>query len=136
MKKFASIVLALTMVSSLCVPAFAATKAEAPETSATSTEVSPRIYWKGTVALNTTSYTTITDSNNIFPDSPKVISHIDNPGPVSIRVIDEDGQPVGKSYTVAAGNDVTLDRIPAFTGTYTIQGKATMTSGNFTFTID
>lgn len=136
MKKFAASILALTMASSLCVPAFAATKAEVPEISATSSEVSPRIYWKGTVTLNTAYYTTITDSNNIFTDSPLIESHINNPGTVFIRVIDENGQPIGSTARLVAGNSVRLGPIPAFSGTYTIQAWAQTASGSYTFTID
>ena len=128
MKKFVSMALALTVAASMAVPAFAASEPVAPqnEPTAATESVSPCIYWTGTAKLNTTDYVNITSSNNIFPDSPLVTSDANNPGNVTIRVINEKG---------AQGSSVRLDQIPAFSGTYTIQGKASV-AGTYTFNID
>ena len=82
-----------------------------------------------------TDYVNITSSNNIFPDSPLVTSDANNPGNVTIRVINEKGAQVGETKTIAPGSSVRLDQIPAFSGTYTIQGKASV-AGTYTFNID
>lgn len=85
--------LALTVAASMAVPAFAASEPVAPqnEPTAATESVSPCIYWTGTAKLNTTDYVNITSSNNIFPDSPLVTSDANNPGNVTIRVINEKG---------------------------------------------
>ena len=95
MKKFVSMALALTVAASMAVPAFAASEPVAPqnEPTAATESVSPCIYWTGTAKLNTTDYVNITSSNNIFPDSPLVTSDANNPGNVTIRVINEKGAP-------------------------------------------
>ena len=131
MKKFVSMALALTVAASMAVPAFAASEPVAPqnEPTAATESVSPCIYWTGTAKLNTTDYVNITSSNNIFPDSPLVTSD------VTIRVINEKGAQVGETKTIAPGSSVRLDQIPAFSGTYTIQGKASV-AGTYTFNID
>lgn len=95
---------------------------------------STRINWNGTAVLGS-SWNNITSSNNVFPDSPKVTSNASNPGTVTIRVVDGAGKQIGGSKTVAAGKSVTLDQIPALSGSYTIQGK-TSTAGTYTFNID
>ena len=131
MKKFVSMALALTVAASMAVPAFAASEPVAPqnEPTAATESVSPCIYWTGTAKLNTTDYVNITSSNNIFPDSPLVTSD------ATIRVINEKGAQVGETKTIAPGSSVRLDQIPAFSGTYTIQGKASV-AGTYTFNID
>lgn len=125
MKKFVSMALALTVAASMAVPAFAASEPVAPqnEPTAATESVSPCIY------------VNITSSNNIFPDSPLVTSDANNPGNVTIRVINEKGAQVGETKTIAPGSSVRLDQIPAFSGTYTIQGKASV-AGTYTFNID
>ena len=137
MKKFVSMALALTVAASMAVPAFAASEPVAPqnEPTAATESVSPCTYWTGTAKLNTTDYVNITSSNNIFPDSPLVTSDANNPGNVTIRVINEKGAQVGETKTIAPGSSVRLDQIPAFSGTYTIQGKASV-AGTYTFNID
>ena len=134
---FVSMALALTVAASMAVPAFAASEPVAPqnEPTAATESVSPCIYWTGTAKLNTTDYVNITSSNNIFPDSPLVTSDANNPGNVTIRVINEKGAQVGETKTIAPGSSVRLDQIPAFSGTYTIQGKASV-AGTYTFNID
>ena len=136
MKKFVSMALALTVAASMAVPAFASEPvAPQNEPTAATESVSPCIYWTGTAKLNTTDYVNITSSNNIFPDSPLVTSDANNPGNVTIRVINEKGAQVGETKTIPPGSSVRLDQIPAFSGTYTIQGKASV-AGTYTFNID
>lgn len=132
---------ALTLAAALAVgtsaTAFAATPDVVAPNSDTeySTTVEPRINWTGTAKLTAGTYGNITSSNNIFPDSPTIWSDANNPGTVTIRVLNSKGEQVGSTKTLAAGKKVTLDQIPAFSGTYTIQGNPTV-SGTYTFTVD
>lgn len=137
MKKFFSLLLAMIMVFSMSATAFAAEISEPviKETPAAEETVTPRIYWNGTAILNTTNYQNITSSNNIFKDSPVVTSNANNASYVYIRVIDGKGAQIGNTKIVWPGESVTLDAIPAFSGTYTIQGKAGV-SGTYTFNVD
>lgn len=79
-------------------------------------------------------YSNIVTSNNVFPDNPKVISDANNPGTVLIRVKSSTGEIIGNVKRVAPGQSVTLDTIPAMSGTYVIQGQAGV-SGNYYFHI-
>lgn len=45
------------------------------------------------------------------------------------------GNQIGSTKSVLPGEDVVLDQIPAFSGTYTIQGKASV-DGTYTFNVD
>lgn len=137
MKKIVSIALALAVASSMSITAFAASESATPQndTAVANEDVSPYIHWTGTAKLTTGDYSNITSSNNIFPDSPLVTSDANNPGSVTIRVVDDAGGQIGETKTVSAGSSVRLDQIPALSGTYTIQGKATV-AGTYTFTVD
>lgn len=92
-----------------------------------------RIYAGGYHA-STNVYSNIVTSNNVFPDNPKVISDANNPGTVLIRVKSSTGEIIGNVKRVAPGQSVTLDTIPAMSGTYVIQGQAGV-SGNYYFHI-
>ena len=137
MKKILAMLLAMIMAFSMSATAFAAEVSEPviKEAPVTEETVTPRIYWNGTAILNTTNYENITSSNNIFKDSPVVTSNANNASYVYIRVIDGDGAQIGSTKIVWPGKSVTLDAIPAFSGTYTIQGKAGV-SGTYTFNVD
>ena len=135
-KTISTLALTAAILGTTCMPAFAATpEVNTPDTSSTYTTVQPRINWTGTAKLNTTSYQNITSSNNVFPDSPTVTSDANNPGTVTLRVIDDKGKQVGSTKTVSPGKDVVLDQIPALSGTYTIQWKASV-AGTYTFNVD
>lgn len=140
MKKFLSVILSLVMVSMLTVSAFASEPIPATDLTATSpaqAENSPRIYWNGTAYLSTVSWNNITASNNIFPDSPLITSDSKNPGTVTVRVLNDRGEQVGGTKTMQPGESARLDQIPAFSGTYTIQGKVILGyGGTYTFTVD
>lgn len=140
MKKIFSIALSLAMVFTLSVTAFAAEPTstnEAPITATAQDEISPRIYWSGTAELTTTTWNNITSSNNIFPDSPLITSDANNPGTVTVRVLNGDGEQVGGTKTMRPGESARLDNIPAFSGTYTIQGYVfSGKAGTYTFTVD
>lgn len=97
--------------------------------------VQPRISWTGTARLTTSGYNNVTSSNNIFPDSPTVSSNANNAGSVWVRVVDGSGAQIGTTKVVKAGGKVTLDQIPALSGTYTIQAKAVSVGGVYTFSI-
>ncbi|MGN0513768.1 MAG: hypothetical protein ACI4GD_05765 [Lachnospiraceae bacterium] len=91
----------------------------------------PRINWSGSVYLVASQWCNVTASNNIFADSPTVTSDISNPGSIFVRVINASGEIVGSTYAVAPGNSIVLDRIPANSGTYTIQARATVTGYHY-----
>lgn len=139
MKKIFSIALSLAMVFTLTATAFAAeptASREAPIVT-TQNEVSPRINWSGTAELTKTTWNNITSSNNFFPDSPLITSDSNNPGTVTVRVLNGDGNQVGGTKTMRPGESARLDQIPAFSGTYTIQGMVfTGVAGTYTFTVD
>ena len=81
------------------------------------------------------------DKHGIKPESllsvlsPWSPSDANNPGTVTLRVIDDKGKQVGSTKTVSPGKDVVLDQIPALSGTYTIQWKASV-AGTYTFNVD
>lgn len=99
-----------------------------------SEQIEPRINWSGSAYLTANVYSNIVTSNNVFPDNPKVISDANNPGTVLIRVKSSTGKIIGNVKRVAPGQSVTLDTIPAMSGTYVIQGQAGV-SGNYYFHI-
>lgn len=89
-KSIGTLAIAAALFGTTCMPAFAATPEIIQQDIPTGyTEVQPRINWSGTAKLNTTSYQNITSSNNIFPDSPTVTSDANNPGKVTLRVVDD-----------------------------------------------
>ena len=96
-------------------------------------EAEPRINWTGTAYISTIDWCNIVSDNNAFPDSPKITSDANNPGTVTVRVKDEDGNVVGSTKTLKAGESVRLDQIPMLSGVYTIQAIASTTSGTYTF---
>lgn len=96
-------------------------------------EIYPRISWSGSAYISR-AWTNITASNNLFNDSPKVTNNASNVGTLSIRVINGKGAQVGSVKTVGPGQTVTLDKIPAISGTYTIQGYSG-TPGTYTLSI-
>lgn len=65
----------------------------------------------------------------------RLFSDGNNAGDVTIRVLNENGEMVGGTKTVSPGSSVRLDVIPFDSGTYRIQGKATV-EGNYYFDID
>ena len=100
-------------------------------------EAHPRIKWSGSAELTATTWNNITSSNNLFPDSPLITSDPKNPGTVTVRVLNGDGTQVGGTKTMRPGESARLDQIPAFSGTYTIQGKVySGQNGKYEFTVD
>lgn len=98
--------------------------------------IQPRVDWTGRARLNTDVFYNVTSSNNIFRDSPKVTNHSGNPGRIKVRIINSSGKQVGKAKEIKAGSSVKMDRIPALSGTYTLQAKALDKAGSYTITID
>lgn len=96
----------------------------------------PRVNWTGKARLGMVVYYNVTSSNNIFRDSPKVTNHAGNPGKIRVRIINSKGEQVGAVKDIAAGKSVTMDKIPALSGTYTLQAKALEKEGSYTITID
>lgn len=85
--------------------------------------------------LGTDAFYNIAASKSMFAHSPMIVSDEENIGDVHIRVLDDRGQIVGSIKTVSPGRSVTVDEIPAFSGTCTIQGKAAKSGGNYMFKI-
>jgi hypothetical protein len=98
-------------------------------------EVRILVSWSGTAYLTKNAFSNITSSNNIFRDAPTVTNGADSPGNVTVRIKNSDGKQVGSEKTIAPGKSVKLDTIPAFSGTYTLQGKGSVT-GTYSITID
>lgn len=99
-------------------------------------EIQPRVNWTGTAYLSKGKWCNVTSSNNIFPDKPQVTNASGNKGTIEVRIINEKGEIVGSKKTIKVGKTVTLDNIPAFSGTYTLQAKAIDKSGTYTISID
>lgn len=98
--------------------------------------VQPRVNWTGKARLSTNAYYNVTSSNNIFRDEPKVTNHAGNPGKIKVRIINSKGEQVGKAKEIDTGKSVKMDKIPALSGTYTLQAKTLDESGSYTITID
>lgn len=114
------------------VTAFAAPAPNYTEMSMENTDIQPRVNWTGKARLGTSVYYNVTSSNNIFRDSPKVTNHSGNPGRIKVRIINSKGEQVGKAKEIKAGSSVRMDRIPALSGTYTLQAKALDKEGSYT----
>lgn len=95
-----------------------------------------RVNWTGKAYLVTNAWSNITSSNNLFPDRPKVTNYASNKGTIKVRILNGNGAIVGAVKTVKKGESVTMDKIPAFSGTYTLQGMAVDTEGSYTINID
>lgn len=53
-----------------------------------------------------------------------------------MRIINSKGKKVGRTKTIKAGKTVKMDKIPALSGTYTLQAMAVDKAGSYTITID
>lgn len=96
-----------------------------------------RVYWSGTAYVSDTAYTNITSSNNLFDDNPKVTNSAGNAGKLSFRIVDKNGEPIGRVKVCIDGYSVTMDTIPFNSGTYTLQAKADSgKAGSYYITID
>lgn len=98
-------------------------------------QIQPRVNWSGTAYLAAKQWCNVTSSNNLFPDSPKVTNDASNPCSIKVRIVNEAGAVVGKEKEVEVGKSVTMDQIPALSGTYTLQAYSEK-AGNFTISID
>ena len=116
--------------------ALAAESLVAMETNSEQQAVQPRIKWTGNAYVALNEWCNVTSSNNIFADSPTVTSYASNPGLVQLRIINEAGAQVGRIQSVNSVNSVTMDKIPALSGTYTLQARAVTSPGVYTFTVD
>ncbi|WP_274653271.1 hypothetical protein [Paenibacillus humicola] len=101
----------------------------------TETEIVPYVNWTGSAYITTNAYSNITSSNNFFNDSPLVTNSANSPGTITVRILDSKGAQVGSTKTIAAGKSVRLDQIPWNSGTYTLQGKGSV-SGTYYISID
>lgn len=96
-----------------------------------------RVFWTGTAYVSDVAYTNITSSNNLFSDNPKVTNGAGNDGKLSFRIVNKDGEPIGRAKDCNSGYSVTMDTIPFNSGTYTLQAKAESNkAGNYYITID
>ena len=95
------------------------------------------VNWTGTAYLQSYGlWSNVTSSNNIFPDRPQVTNHTGNKGAIKVRIVDENMIQIGNAYTVSVGATVTMDRIPAFSGVYTLQATPYYDAGYYTISID
>lgn len=85
--------------------------------------------------LDVDSFYNIAATSNVLSYSPIIISDEENIGDVYIRILDGKGQLLGSAITVAPGETVTIGKIPAFSGTCTVQGKAADAAGEYIFRI-
>ncbi len=98
-------------------------------------QIQPHVNGSGTVYLAANQWCNVTSSNNVFPYKPKITNDASNPCYIKLRIVNEVGEVVGKEKEVEAGKSVTMDNIPAFSGTYTLQAYSEK-EGNFTISID
>ncbi len=87
--------------------------------------IQPRWSWPGTAYLSNESYCNITTYNNFWKDSPKVTNGASNKYSITVRAINEKGEIVCPEQTILPGETVKLNRINAFEGKITFQGKST-----------
>ena len=116
-----SSVLVSTILLGASVTTFASTSNGSLNNSIESIEKGAKVKWKGTAYLSKGNWCNVTSSNNIFPDSPKVTNYGSNPSTIKVRILNSNGAQVGETKSIAPGQTVRLDRIPAFSGTYTLQ---------------
>lgn len=133
MKNINRVILVIMMLS-LVFPTISAHAAEL-DTRYSGEEIE-EVCWSGSAYVSTKHYCNVTSSNNFFPDSPKVTNSANNPGKIYVRILNSSGQQVGRTKTIAVGKSVTMDQIPAFSGTYTLQAKAVTSSGYYSISID
>ena len=119
-----SSVLVSTILLGASVTTFASNSNDSLNNSVESIEKGAKVKWK------------VTSSNNIFPDSPKVTNYDSNPSTIKVRILNSNGAQVGETKSIAPGQTVRLDRIPAFSGTYTLQACPDGDSGYYTISID
>lgn len=137
LKKLIAVLGMCVVVVSASTSALAAENSNQTETNINEENVvQPRVNWTGNARLSTDGYYNVTSSNNIFKDSPKVTNHAGNPGTIKVRIINGNGKQVGSTKEIKVGKTVTMDQIPAFSGTYTLQAKAVSEAGSYTITID
>ncbi|MFB5269347.1 hypothetical protein ACE41H_21535 [Paenibacillus enshidis] len=133
-KKAALLSAASVLTLALGSSAGVVTAAPAGETQNSNDEVRIMVSWSGTAYLTKNAFSNITSSNNLFNDSPQVTNGADSPGNVTVRIKNESGQIVGSEKTIAPGKTVRLDQIPWDSGTYTLQGKGSVT-GTYSISI-
>ena len=131
-----SSVLVSTILLGASVTTFASNSNDSLNNSVESIEKGAKVKWKGTAYLSKGNWCNVTSSNNIFPDSPKVTNYGSNPSTIKVRIINSNGAQVGETKSIAPGQTVRLDRIPAFSGTYTLQACPDGDSGYYTISID
>lgn len=131
-----SSVLVSTILLGASVTTFASNSNDSLNNSVESIEKGAKVKWKGAAYLSKGNWCNVTSSNNIFPDSPKVTNYDSNPSTIKVRIINSNGAQVGETKSIAPGQTVRLDRIPAFSGTYTLQACPDGDSGYYTISID
>lgn len=131
-----SSVLVSTILLGASVTTFASNSNDSLNNSVESIEKGAKVKWKGTAYLSKGNWCNVTSSNNIFPDSPKVTNYGSNPSTIKVRILNSNGAQVGETKSIAPGQTVRLDRIPAFSGTYTLQACPDGDSGYYTISID
>ncbi|WP_317368911.1 hypothetical protein [uncultured Tyzzerella sp.] len=124
MKKFKNVLLmSLVATTVLTTPIFAQTNSqENVVEDKENYSIQSRIYFNEDVRLSE-YWTTVTRSNNLFNDNPKVVNNKNNPGILYVRIIDQHGNQVGREKAIQKGDYEILDDIPFNSGTYTVECK-------------
>lgn len=100
------------------------------------TEITPYVNWSGQAYLTTAAYSNVTSSNNFFSDSPTVTNASGNPGAIKVKVVNANGEQVGKVKEIGKGKSVKLDSVPWNSGDYTIKAMALDKNGQYTISVD
>lgn len=93
------------------------------------------IDWRDSVYLTPYSWNNIAYDNNLFGEYIDVTNKGDNIDSIWVRIQDEDGNVICGPTWIQSGTTATLGRVPAFSGTYTIQAKSYSRSATFGLTI-
>lgn len=134
-KNLFALALSLCMLVVCCVPAFAT----APDESVApreSSEIQPRLNFNGPVYLTVGHWAVITGDNNFVAAELEIHSDIDNPGTVSIRVLDHERNQIGKTYVASPGETVRTGIIPAYVGNFSVEAKPISVTGTYYFTVE
>lgn len=133
-KKILASVLAIGVLASMSTSVFASEVEKVLEVSETtsSTEVSPRINKTVSVSLNNTSWTTVVSDNNWFDAYVNVLNSAENPGTITVQIINEKGKIIDGPSTISAGNSADFT-VPSSAEKYTVKAKGN--SGTYSITV-
>ena len=86
--------------------------------------------------ITTDGWSTVATDNNWIPAKIRFTNDANNPGQVEVRVVNSSGSVVVDPVSISTGTTESLgSRVPAFSGTYSVQVKASYTTGYYKFTL-